>query len=796
MFGHIVPVRDRRQGGHLVGGRGRATSHGRGGGCRRHLGARGVGARRAVTARTWPGRRARSARPGGRCRPVGGAACAAGALARPAGSAAPAGVDPGAGSRWPSASRHGSGSPARMGEEFLGLRHGLRDLGSGHGVRRGRLPQHLRVLVGRHRHLHDQRLSLHPGLWVLPGRHPSPPAPRRRTSPNGWPRRWQQMGLAHAVVTCVARDDLDDGGAGAFAATIAAIRRRSPRTTVEVLISDCKGTPDRLAIMLRCPTRCAQPQHRDGGPPAAGRAAVGRLRPEPLRAGPGQGRRAHHQVGDHPGHGRDDGRGGGHPGRPAGGGRRHRDRRPVPAAERGASAGGPLVDARRVRRVPSRRRMAMGFAHVQASPLTRSSYHAREAAEASAAAAPTAVAVVGAGAGPVARRRRRRWTRCRPPRWPPRVADGRVRERMGELGVDALLLSHGADLPWLTGYRAMPLERLTMLVLPAEGEPVLVVPALEAPRVAAADDLFSLRPVVGRPRTRVDLVADCSAAVPVGRGAATLAISDRAWATTAPRPAGAAARRPLDRGLHGHLTDPRRQGRRRARRSAGRPAPPPTGWRRVLQAGEIPLVGGTEAAVSAPSRRPPDRGRPSAGQLRHRGQRAQCRQPASRARRAGHRAGETVVCDFGGAYSVDGDVGYCSDITRTVVTGPARRPRSRSATTVLPGAQQARRWPRPGPVSPPSTSTRGPAGHRGRRLGESLRPPDRARDRDRGARGPVPGGRQRRAPPARARLLGGAGHLPSRTASACGSRTSWSSATTANPSRSTPPTTSLVVVEA
>jgi Xaa-Pro aminopeptidase len=31
--------------------------------------------------------------------------------------------------------------------------------------------------------------------------------------------------------------------------------------------------------------------------------------------------------------------------------------------------------------------------------------------------------------------------------------------------------------------------------------------------------------------------------------------------------------------------------------------------------------------------------------------------------------GETVVCDFGGTFSVDDDVGYCSDITRTVVTG-------------------------------------------------------------------------------------------------------------------------------
>jgi lipoic acid synthetase len=47
--------------------------------------------------------------------------------------------------------------------------------------------------------------------------------------------------LAHAVVTCVARDDLADGGAGAMTQTITAIRERSPGTTVEVLISDCRG---------------------------------------------------------------------------------------------------------------------------------------------------------------------------------------------------------------------------------------------------------------------------------------------------------------------------------------------------------------------------------------------------------------------------------------------------------------------------------------------------------------------------------------------------------------------------
>ncbi|MGH9023005.1 MAG: lipoyl synthase [Acidimicrobiia bacterium] len=50
-----------------------------------------------------------------------------------------------------------------------------------------------------------------------------------------------RMGLAHAVVTSVARDDLPDGGAAGFAATIAAIRLRNPGTRVEVLIPDCKG---------------------------------------------------------------------------------------------------------------------------------------------------------------------------------------------------------------------------------------------------------------------------------------------------------------------------------------------------------------------------------------------------------------------------------------------------------------------------------------------------------------------------------------------------------------------------
>jgi lipoic acid synthetase len=47
-----------------------------------------------------------------------------------------------------------------------------------------------------------------------------------------------RMGLLHAVITSVDRDDLDDGGAGHFAAVISAIRARSPDTTIEVLTPD------------------------------------------------------------------------------------------------------------------------------------------------------------------------------------------------------------------------------------------------------------------------------------------------------------------------------------------------------------------------------------------------------------------------------------------------------------------------------------------------------------------------------------------------------------------------------
>lgn len=58
------------------------------------------------------------------------------------------------------------------------------------------------------------------------------------------------MGLKHVVVTAVARDDLNDGGAAVFAETVKAIRNRVPGCTVEILPSDMKGDYDSLHTLM------------------------------------------------------------------------------------------------------------------------------------------------------------------------------------------------------------------------------------------------------------------------------------------------------------------------------------------------------------------------------------------------------------------------------------------------------------------------------------------------------------------------------------------------------------------
>lgn len=62
----------------------------------------------------------------------------------------------------------------------------------------------------------------------------------------------------------------------------------------------------------------------------------------------------------------------------------------------------------------------------------------------------------------------------------------RAQQAVAEHGLDALVITPGADLRYLTGYEAKPLERLTAFVLPAEGDPTLIVPELEHSAATAA----------------------------------------------------------------------------------------------------------------------------------------------------------------------------------------------------------------------------------------------------------------------------------------------------------------------
>lgn len=238
----------------------------------------------------------------------------------------------------------------------------------------------------------------------------------------------------------------------------------------------------------------------------------------------------------------------------------------------------------------------------------------------------------------------------------------RVREAMGALGVDVLMLSVGADLPWLTGYHAMPLERLTMLVLPVDGDATMLVPRLEVPRV------------VPRPSFKVvgwDETADPVALSAELAGAArSVAIGDQTWARflvdLLPRMPQAAWRRASEvvGPLRAVKDDDEIAVLRQAAEAVDRIAA-------ELQAGEIPLIGRTEAEVSA------ELGRRILAEGHGKVNFAIVAAGANAASPHHHpgsrviEAGEVVLCDFGGTFpAADGSgLGYCSDITRCVYTG-------------------------------------------------------------------------------------------------------------------------------
>jgi Xaa-Pro aminopeptidase len=254
----------------------------------------------------------------------------------------------------------------------------------------------------------------------------------------------------------------------------------------------------------------------------------------------------------------------------------------------------------------------------------------------------------------------------------------RVRQAMAERGVDTLLLSVGHDLPYLTGYQAMPLERLTMLVVPLDGDATMVIPRLEAPRVEPRPGVFDLVPW-GETENPTAVVARLAA------GARNVAVGDQMWARflveLLPQLPGAVYTRAVD--VVGPLRMVKDAAEIDALAAAGAAVD------RIaaeLHAGRIPLVGRTEAEVSADL---------SARILAAGHQKvnfaivAAGENAASPHHHAGSRVireNEIVLCDFGGTMD-----GYCSDITRCVFTGDVESaaPDVAEAYAVLLEAQQA-----------------------------------------------------------------------------------------------------------
>jgi Xaa-Pro aminopeptidase len=229
---------------------------------------------------------------------------------------------------------------------------------------------------------------------------------------------------------------------------------------------------------------------------------------------------------------------------------------------------------------------------------------------------------------------------------------------MAETEVDVLLVSVGSDLPYLVGYHAMPLERLTMLVVPRDGDATLVVPRMEAPRVEPLPEVFTLRAW----NETDDPVAIVAELVGVPKVAA---VGDTMWARFL---VDLLAHWPSDRTRYVRSTTV--MNALRTRKDAAEIAALVAAGAAVdriaaqLQAGDIPLVGRTEAQVSA------DLGQRIIAEghdvvnfaIVAAGENAASphHEPGSRV----IRADEMVLCDFGGTMA-----GYCSDITRCVYTG-------------------------------------------------------------------------------------------------------------------------------
>lgn len=261
-----------------------------------------------------------------------------------------------------------------------------------------------------------------------------------------------------------------------------------------------------------------------------------------------------------------------------------------------------------------------------------------------------------------------------------------ARAQMAEAGVDVTLLTVGKELPWLTGYEAMPLERITCCVLAATAS-YLVIPRLEAPRVRplegleivpwsdGSDPYARITSLMG-PARRIAVDDRCLAGwlLPL-QARLPEATFQSATALLAPV---RAKKDPVERALL-----------ELAGAAADRVA-------RAVAGGAIEVRGRTEVEVAR-----------SIGQaLVEEGHQrvnfaivASGPNAASPHHEPGERRivpGDVLVLDFGGTYGVAGEPGYCSDTTRTFAVGEAPSGFD-DLYRVLEGAQaEARRRIRPG----------------------------------------------------------------------------------------------------
>jgi Xaa-Pro aminopeptidase len=227
-----------------------------------------------------------------------------------------------------------------------------------------------------------------------------------------------------------------------------------------------------------------------------------------------------------------------------------------------------------------------------------------------------------------------------------------------DAGIDALLVTPGPDLRWLTGYDALPLERLTCLVLPADGPAFMLAPGLEVPAVLASPVRDLDVEVVGWGET------DDPYAVIAGRlgSPARVALANRMWAEQVLRMRAAlpGAEQSLASGVIGEL---------RMRKS-------PEEVDALRRAGQaIDRVHARMAEFLRPGRTEREAGREIAAAILDEGHTtvdfvivASGPHGASPHHEVGDRvleAGDPVVVDIGGTTPE----GYCSDCTRMYTLG-------------------------------------------------------------------------------------------------------------------------------